>query len=94
MGRSCEKAVEAVSGWRIFAAIVLAVLMPVGGALLVYRVCLCLAYGPADVALLLKGLMLAFAIALAVIFFVVFCGSFAKCPGSISSQSEKHAERL
>ena len=65
-------------GLKIFAAIVLAVLMPVGGALLVYRAALWLSYGPNDVILLLKGLSVAFAIALAVIFIVVFCGSFAK----------------
>ena len=75
-------------GWKIFAAIVLAVLMPVGGAFLVYRVCLWLSYGPEDVILLLKGLAFVFAIALAVIFIVVFCGSFAKRPGSISSKHE------
>ena len=79
-------------GWKIFAAIVLAVLMPVGGALLVYRVALWLSYGPADLILLLKGLALVFAIALAVIFIVVFCGSFAKrsdsTPGSIPGQHE------
>ena len=67
-----------MAGWRIFAAIVLAVLMPVGGALLVYRVCLWLSYGPDDVILLLKGLSVVLAIALTVIFIVVFCGSFAK----------------
>lgn len=67
-----------MSGWQIFAAIVLAVLMPVGGALLVYQVCLWLSYGPEDIVLLLKGLAIVFAIALAVIFIVVFCGSFAK----------------
>ena len=75
-------------GWHIFAAIVLAVLMPVGGALLVYRVALCLSYGPGDVVLLLKGLTFVFAIAMAAIFVVVFCGSFAKCSDSISSMHE------
>ena len=67
-----------MTGWRIFAAIVLAVLMPVGGALLVYHAALWLSYGPKDVILLLKGLSVVFAIALSVIFMVVFCGSFAK----------------
>ena len=77
-----------MSGWQIFAAIVLAVLMPVGGALLVYRVCLWLSYGPEDIVLLLKGLAIVFAIALAVIFMVVFCGSFAKRPDSIPGKYE------
>ena len=77
-----------MSGWQIFAAIVLAVLMPVGGALLVYRVCLWLSYGPGDIVLLLRGLALVFAIALAVIFIVVFCGSFAKRSDSIPSKHE------
>ena len=72
-----------MSGVQIFAAIVLAVLMPVGGALLVYRVCLWLSYGPEDIVLLLKGLTFVFAIALVVIFIIVFCGSFAKRPDSI-----------
>ena len=67
-----------MSGWQIFAAIVLAVLMPVGGALLVYRIALWMAYGTSEVILLLKGLASVFAIALAVIFVVVFCGSFRK----------------
>ena len=67
-----------MSGWQIFAAIVLAVLMPVGGALLVYQVCLWLSYGPEDIVLLLKGLAIVFALALSIIFIVVFCGSFAK----------------
>lgn len=75
-------------GLKIFAAIVLAVLMPVGGALLVYRVCLWLSYGPEDIVLLLKGLTSVFAIALAVIFIVVFCGSFAKRPDSIPDKHE------
>ena len=75
-------------GWQIFVAIVLAVLMPVGGALLVYRVCLWLSYGPEDIVLLLKGLTIVFAIALAVIFIVVFCGSFAKRPDSIPDKHE------
>ena len=65
-------------GLKIFAAIVLAVLMPVGGALLVYRVALWMAYGTSEVILLLKGLASVFAIALAAIFVVVFCGSFRK----------------
>lgn len=72
-----------MSGWQIFAAIVLAVLMPVGGALLVYRVTLWLSYGPEDIVLFLKGLAIVFAIALAIIFIVVFCRSFAKRPDSI-----------
>ena len=63
---------------KIFAAIVLAVLMPVGGALLVYRAALWLSYGPGEIILLLKGLASVFAIALAIIFIVVFCGSFRK----------------
>lgn len=70
-------------GLKIFAAIVLAVLMPVGGALLVYRAALWLSYGPEDIVLLLKGLAIVFAIALAVIFIVVFCGSFVKRSDSI-----------
>ena len=70
-----------MSGWKIFAAIVLAVLMPVGGALLVYQVALWLSYDASDVILLLKGLATVFAIALAVIFIVVFCGSFARPSG-------------
>lgn len=77
-----------MSGWQIFAAIVLAVLMPVGCALLVYQVCLRLSYGPEDIVLLMKGLAIVFAIALAVIFIVVFCGSFAKRPDSIPSKHE------
>ena len=77
-----------MSGWQIFAAIVLAVLTPVGGALLVYRVCLWLSYGPEDIVLLLKGLTFVFAIALAVIFIVVFCRSFAKRPDSIPGKHE------
>ena len=77
-----------MSGWQIFAAIVLAVLMPVGDALLVYRVALWLSYGPEDVILLLKGLAIVFAIALAVIFIVIFCGSFAKRPDSIPGKHE------
>ena len=77
-----------MSGWQIFAAIVLAVLMPVGCALLVYQVCLWLSYGPEDIVLLLKGLAIVFAIALAVIFIVVFCGSFAKRPDSIPGRHE------
>ena len=77
-----------MSGWQIFAAIVLAVLMPVGGALLVYRVCLWLSYGPGDIILLLKGLAIVFALALAVIFIVVFCGSFARRPDSIPEEHE------
>ena len=77
-----------MSGWQIFAAIVLAVLMPVGGALLVYRVCLWLSYGPEDIVLLLKGLAIVFAIALAIIFIVVFCRSFAKRPDSIPGKHE------
>ena len=77
-----------MSGWKIFAAIVLAVLMPVGGALLVYRVALWLSYGPEDVILLLKGLAIVFAIALAIIFIVVFCRSFAKRPDSIPGKHE------
>ena len=75
-------------GWQIFAAIVLAVLMPVGGALLVYQVCLWLSYGPEDIVLLVKGLAIVFAIALAIIFIVVFCSSFAKRPDSIPSKHE------
>lgn len=75
-------------GWQIFAAIVLAVLMPVGGALLVYRVCLWLSYGPEDIVLLLKGLTFVFALALTIIFVVVFCGSFAKRPDSIPDKHE------
>lgn len=75
-------------GWKIFAAIVLAVLMPVGGALLVYQVCLWLSYGPEDIVLLMKGLAIVFAIALAIIFIVVFCGSFAKRPDSIPGKHE------
>ena len=77
-----------MAGWQIFAAIVLAVLMPVGGALLVYRVCLWLSYGPEDIVLLLKGLTFVFAIALAVIFIVVFCRSFARRPDSIPEEHE------
>lgn len=77
-----------MSGWQIFAAIVLAVLMPVGGALLVYRVCLWLSYGPEDIVLLLKGLTFVFALALTIIFVVVFCGSFAKRPDSIPDKHE------
>ena len=77
-----------MSGWQIFAAIVLAVLMPVGGALLVYQAALWLSYGPGDIVLLLKGLAIVFAIALAVIFIVVFCGSFAKCSDSIPGRYE------
>ena len=76
-----------MSGWQIFAAIVLAVLMPVGGALLVYRVTLWLSYGPEDIVLFLKGLAIVFAIALAIIFIVVFCRSFAKRPDSISGDN-------
>ena len=76
-----------MSGWQIFAAIVLAVLMPVGGALLVYQVCLWLSYGPEDIVLFLKGLAIVFAIALAIIFIVVFCRSFAKRPNSISGDN-------
>ena len=76
-----------MSGWQIFAAIVLAVLMPVGGALLVYQVCLWLSYGPEDIVLLVKGLAIVFAIALAIIFIVVFCRSFAKRPDSISGDN-------
>ena len=75
-------------GWQIFAAIVLAVLMPVGGALLVYRVALWLSYDTSDVILLLKGLTFVFAITQAVIFIVVFCGSFAKRPDSIPGKHE------
>jgi hypothetical protein len=52
--------------------------MPVGSALLVYRACLWLSYDTSDVILLLKGLTFVFAVALAVIFIVVFCGNFAK----------------
>ena len=78
-----------MSGWQIFAAIVLAVLMPAGGALLVYRVALWLSYDTADVILLMKGLAVVLAIALAAIFIVVFCGSFVKRPDSIP---EKHSE--
>ena len=77
-----------MEGWRIFAAIVLAVLMPVGGALLVYRVALWLSYDNSDVVLLVKGLAIVFAIALAVIFIVVFCGSFVKHPDSIPGRNE------
>ena len=77
-----------MSGWQIFAAIVLAVLTPVGGAFLVYRVCLWLSYGPGDIILLLKGLAIVFALALAVIFIVVFCGSFANRPDSIPGKHE------
>ena len=77
-----------MSGWKIFAAIVLAVLTPVGGALLVYRVALWLSYGSEDIVLLLKGLAIVFAIALAIIFIVVFCRSFAKRPDSIPSKHE------
>ena len=77
-----------MSGWQIFAAIVLAVLMPVGGALLVYRVCLWLSYGPEDIVLLLNGLKFVFAIALVVIFIVVFCRSFAKRSDSIPGEHE------
>ena len=77
-----------MSGWQIFAAIVLAVLMPVGGALLVYRVALWLSYDNSDVILLLKGLTYVFAIVLVVIFIVVFCGSFAKHPDSIPGRNE------
>lgn len=77
-----------MAGWQIFAAIVLAVLMPVGGALLVYQVCLWQSYGPEDIVLLMKGLVIVFAIALAVIFIVVFCGSFAKCSDSIPGKHE------
>ena len=73
-------------GWQVFAAIVLAVLMPVGGALLVYRVCRWLSYDTSDVILLLKGLTFVFAIALVVVFIAVFCGSFARRPDSISSK--------
>ena len=76
-----------MSGWQIFAAIVLAVLMPVGGALLVYQVTLWLSYGPEDIVLFLKGLAIVFAIALAIIFIVVFCRSFAKRPDSISGDN-------
>ena len=75
-------------GLKIFAAIVLAVLMPVGGALLVYQVCLWLSYGPGDIVLLLKGLTSVFAVALVVIFIVVFCGSFAKRSDSIPNKNE------
>ena len=77
-----------MSGWQIFAAIVLAVLMPVGGALLVYRVCQLLSYGPEDIVLLMKGIAIVFAIALAIIFIVVFCRSFAKRPDSIPGKHE------
>ena len=77
-----------MSGWQICAAIVLAVLMPVGGAFLVYQVCLWLSYGPEDIVLLLKGLAIVFAIALAVIFIVVFCGSFARRSDSIPRKHE------
>ena len=77
-----------MSGWQIFAAIVLAVLMPVGGALLVYQVALWLSYDAADVVSLLKGLAIVFAIALAVIFIVVFCGSLAKRHDSIPRKHE------
>ena len=69
-------------------AIVLAVLMPVGGALLVYQAALWLSYGPGEIVLLLKGLAFAFAIVLAVIFVVVFCGSFTKRPDSIPGKNE------
>ena len=75
-------------GLKIFAAIALAVLMPVGGALLVYQVCLWLSYGPEDIVLLVKGLTFVFAIALAVIFIVVFCGSFARRSDSIPRKHE------
>lgn len=73
-----------MAGWRIFLAIVLAVLMPVGGALLVYRACLWLSYDASDVVLLLRGLAFVFAAALTVIFVVVFCGNFARRTGSIA----------
>ena len=76
-----------MAGWKIFAAIVLAVLMPVGGALLVYQAALWLSYGPEDVVLLLKGLAIVFAVALTVIFIVVFCGSFVKRPDSGANQT-------
>ena len=77
-----------MADWRIFAAIVLAVLMPVGGALLVYQAALRLSYDAADVVLLLKGLAIVFAIALAVIFIVIFCRSLARRPDSIHSKHE------
>ena len=77
-----------MADWRIFAAIVLAVLMPVGGALLVYQAALRLSYDAADVVLLLKGLAIVFAIALTIIFIVVFCGSFAKRSDSIPGKHE------
>ena len=67
-----------MAGWKIFAAVVLAVLMPVGSALLFYRVCLWLSYDTSEVVLLLKGLAFVFAFALAVIFIVVFCGTLAR----------------
>ena len=75
-------------GWKIFAAIVLAVLMPVGGALLVYQAALWLSYGSEYIVLLLKGLAFVFALAMTIIFIVVFCGSFVKRPDSIPDKNE------
>ncbi len=75
-----------MTGWKIFAAIVLAVLTPVGGALLVYQAAQWLSYGTSEVVLLLKGLASVFAIALAVVFVVVFCGSFKK--GTVSGSDK------
>ena len=82
-----------MEGWQIFAAIVLAVLMPVVGALLVYQSALWLSYNASDVILLLKGLMFVFAIALAVIFTVVFCGSFAKRHDRIPGKGRGRLDR-
>lgn len=81
-----------MTDWKIFAAIVLAVLTPVGGALLVYQVALWLSYDGAEVVLLLKGLACVFAVALAVIFAVVFCGSFRQGTASGSSKPKNSFE--
>ena len=67
-----------MSGWQIFAAIVLAVLMPVGGALLVYRAALWLSYDASEVHLLLKGLALVFAVVLTIVFVVVLGAGLIK----------------
>lgn len=78
-----------MAGWQIFAAIVLAVLMPVGGALLVYQTALLLSYDTADVISLLKIFARIFATVLVIIFMVVFCGSFDRRSDSVSDKRKK-----
>ena len=66
-----------MAGWRIFAAIVLAVLAPLAGVCLVYQVCRWLSYDAAAIRLLVKGLALALICFLSVTGIIVFCRSFS-----------------